>query len=129
MLGAPSLLTLELKQQIRLHVLDNIPYKEIQQILDISPGTWSNWVWDNYQGFRDDLNNWKKERMIRKASIKIETLVDSEDERVALDASKFLASTLGKEEYSTRTEQTGKDGAPLTVQVVQYANTPNPTQV
>lgn len=45
--------------------------------------------------------------------------LDASIERIKLDAAKFVASTQGKNEgYSTRTEQTGKDGEEITLGVV-----------
>ena len=37
----------------------------------------------------------------------------SKDERVAGDIAKFVAKTVGKDNYSDRTEHTGKDGKDL----------------
>jgi len=102
--GAPTELTKEVTLNIRQGVLDQKEYKKIQEELNIASGTWDYWVWTNYQGFRDNLINWKKERMIKKAEKKIETLSESEDERVALGASQFILKTLDKENYSEKTE-------------------------
>jgi hypothetical protein len=71
----------------------------------------------------------KRKRMLAKAEDRLERLIDSEDERVAADVSKFIAKTQGKDEgYSERTEHTGKDGKDLTVKIVNYGNT-DPAQV
>lgn len=81
------------------------------------------------------LPNWlseskeRRKRMLAKAESKLELLLDSADERVVADISKFIAKTQGKDEgYSERTELTGKGGETLTVNVIQYAN-PDPVQV
>ena len=51
---------------------------------------------------------------MEKAEDNLEVLLDSEDERVKGDMTKFVAKTLGKDEgYSERTEHTGKDGKDL----------------
>lgn len=43
---------------------------------------------------------------------------DSQLKKIKLDASKFVAERLGKDDgYSTRNEQTGKGGAPIAVEV------------
>lgn len=106
--GAPSELTKELTLKIRQGVLDHKEYKKIQEELDIPTGTWDYWVWDNYHGFRDSLNQWKHERMVKKAERKVDILIESEDERVALEASKFTLKTLDKENYSEKTEMEHK---------------------
>ena len=52
--------------------------------------------------------------MLNKAEKRLEKLIESKDERVAADVSKFIAKTQGKNEgYSERTELTGKDGEDL----------------
>lgn len=110
--------TLALK--IRPLVLEGVSYVEIQKLLDISPNTWDTWVYKDFEGFRTNLNNWKKERMIKKAEKTIEELIYAEDDRVRLDASKFTLETLNKEEYSKRSELTGKDGEALTINVTSF---------
>lgn len=65
----------------------------------------------------------RRKRMLEKAEKRLDTLIDSEDERVSADVSKFVAKTIGKDEgYSDRTEHTGKNGETLTVNVIQYGN-------
>lgn len=53
---------------------------------------------------RTSLINWKHERMTKKAEVKVETLIESEDEKVALNASTFVLERLNKKEYSSKTE-------------------------
>lgn len=113
--GRPTELTEELTLKIRQGVLDNKSYIQIQQELDISPNTWDTWVYKDYNGFRADLNNWKKERMIKKAEKVVDKSMDSDTEKIALDAAQFTLETLGKLDYSKRTELTGKDGGSIKV--------------
>jgi hypothetical protein len=114
--GRKSDLTEELTLEIRKLYLDGENYKNIQEILDIVPGTWDRWVYLNYRDFRTKLQNWKKERLVRKAEINLDILMDSEDERVRTSNTQFTLETLGKEDgYSKRTELTGKDGTALTI--------------
>lgn len=113
--GCPTKLTKELSLKIRELVLDGENYIDIQRKLEISAGTWDYWVYDNYQGFRDDLQNWKYEKMVRKAEKKVDILIDSEDEKVALNASQFILSRLNKEKYSDRTEHTGENGKDIKI--------------
>lgn len=56
----------------------------------------------------------RRKRMLAKAEARLEILIESEDERVSADVSKFIAKTQGKDQgYSDRTEHTGKDGEKL----------------
>ena len=114
--GCPSKLTPQLTFKIREGVLKGKLYKTIQKELDISPDTWDGWVHRDYQGFRDDLQNWRHEKMVKKAEKQVNKLIKSDDERISLNASQFTLETLGKTNYSKRSEITGKDGKDLTMQ-------------
>lgn len=127
--GAPTLLTEELTLKIRQQVLEGVNYKVIQSSLDINENTWDTWVYKNYQGFRDTLMEWKKERLIRKAEKLSDEILDAEhiDEkgklntdiiRVKQKESEFVRETLGKDVgYSKRNELTGKNGEALAIAV------------
>jgi len=52
-----------------------------------------------------------------KGEIKVDLL------RVQTDVAKHVTNTLGKEEYSTRSELTGKDGKDLPTPIIQLPNT------
>lgn len=114
-IGRPTELTEELTLKIRQGVLDNKSYIQIQQELDINSNTWDTWVYKDYDSFRTNLNNWRKERMIKKAEKVVDKSMDSETEKIALDAAQFTLETLGKLDYSKRTEHTGKDGGSIVV--------------
>lgn len=113
--GRPTDLSEELSLQIRGYVLDGMNYKTIQQTLDISPNTWDTWYYRNQKDFRVKLNDWKKERLIRKSEKLSEEILDlphlteegktdTDILRVKQKESEFIRNTLGKMEYSTRTE-------------------------
>lgn len=121
-MARPTDLTDELTLQIRKFVLEGQSYKNIQQILEIPDGTWDAWVYKDHKDFRKMLTDWKHERMIKKAELNVEVLQESEDEKVALQANTFVLETLGKKNYSKRSEMTGADGKDLVVQVVQYGD-------
>ncbi len=53
------------------------------------------------------------DQMLNKAEKNLEKLLDSKDEKVQLDTTKFVASRLGKKKWSERTEHTGADGKDL----------------
>ncbi len=63
----------------------------------------------------------KKRRlgMYVKAEKVLEQTLDDyqKDAKLAQDTAKFVAKTLGKEEYSERTEVTGENGAPLAIEI------------
>jgi hypothetical protein len=61
----------------------------------------------------------EKKRLIEKAKKKLEVFLESEDEKVAQDTTKFILKTIGKDEgFSERTEHTGKDGKDLIPQPI-----------
>lgn len=55
----------------------------------------------------------KHQRMLNKAEIKLEAFMDSDDEKIAQDTTKFIAKTIGKSIYSERSEMTGANGKDL----------------
>ncbi len=93
--------------KIRELVLANTNEKEIAKTLDIPISTWDYWKWKNYQSFSDKLLSYKHERMLNKAEANLEVLQESEDERVALQANTFIMETVGKKNYSKKTETEG----------------------
>ena len=102
--GRPTELTEELTFKIRKLVLEGQTYKNIQEILEISPDTWDGWVWRDYKGFRKQLVDWDKEIMVDRAKENLHTLLASEDERVQADMTKFTLSTLAKSDFSSKVE-------------------------
>jgi len=102
--GPKTLLTKELTAKIRKLILEGMSYVNIQETLEINASTWDNWYYDNYEDFRKFVNDIVHERRVKKAGSVIEATMASEDERLALDASKFTAETLGKADYSKKTE-------------------------
>jgi hypothetical protein len=61
----------------------------------------------------------KRDRLILKAEKNLENLLDETDVRVKADMTKFTLSRLKKEEYSDRSEVTGKGGETLTINIVR----------
>ena len=60
----------------------------------------------------------RRKRMLNKAENALDRLLESEDDKIVLDASKFVAKTLGKNDgYSERTEHTGADGEKLVIEI------------
>lgn len=69
----------------------------------------------------------KKKRLLMKAEKVLEDSLDGDDKKLAQDSAKFIAKTVGKEDYSERTEMTGKNGEKLTVNLVQFNENNNDT--
>ena len=122
--GPESNLTEELTLKIRELVLQGALYKDIQARLEILSTTWDQWVYKDYKDFRKNLNSWKAERLIKKSERLSEEILDMKHKnsldlveegilRVKQKESEFIRKTLGKEEYSDRSELTGKDGKDL----------------
>lgn len=110
--------------KIRELTLEYRTEKEIAEILEVPLSTWNYWKWKNFHSFSDKLLSYKHERILKKAESNVEVLLESEDERVASDITKFTLETLGKNKgYAKRSELTGKDGKDL-VDFSELRNTP-----
>jgi phage terminase small subunit len=71
----------------------------------LSDSTGNDWV-------KNIIKNYK---LKSKAERNLNNLLDSKDEKVKADMTKFTLKTLGKDEYSERTEITGAEGRDLGV--------------
>ena len=108
--GPKTELTDKLVLEIRKMVLDGKSYVEIQQELEINASTWDTWVYKNYQGFRNNLVDWKHERILKKCEKLSEEIldinhtgdngVDSRILSIKQKESEFIRSTLDKKHYS-----------------------------
>ncbi len=115
--GRPSELEdKEFLLKIKELVLEGKSEVEMQEILEIPKGTWNTWKYTNFHNFSDLMLIYKQERILLKAEANMEVLLESADERVMADMTKFSLETLGKDKgYSKRTEMTGKDGKELKI--------------
>lgn len=67
-----------------------------------------------------------KKQLLKKAELRLDKSIDSADERIALDASKFVAARIGKDEgWADRQEHTGEGGAPITIQIAKEISDKN----
>ena len=77
--------------------------------------------------FKERLSKLKRREMLSKAERNLDKIMDlplEDKANVVLDASKFIAKTLGKDEgYSDRSELTGKDGKDITLLSEEQINT------
>lgn len=130
--GRPTDLTDELLIKIKELVLDGKNLKEIANIIQIPEVTIYTWHSRNYLDFYQKVENWKRDRKLMLAEKNIEEFLlmdtintgaskkgevfeynDSGLVRVKADISKFVSETLGKDNYSKRSELTGLDGKDL----------------
>jgi len=102
--GRPSLLTDELLLKIRESILAGNNLKETANICEIDEQRIYDWNLNNYRDLSTLIDTWVAQRRLTKAEKKIEQLIDADDEKVALNASTFIAETIGKKTYSKKTE-------------------------
>jgi len=124
--GRPSELTEELLLKIRECVLDGCDLKSMAQRLGLNIDTVYGWHQRNYEGFTDKFLAYKHERILKSAEARLEVSIDSDDEKVALNAAQFALETLNKKHYSKRSELTGTDGKDLPITGFIYTD-PNAT--
>ena len=104
--------------KFRTMYLEGKTIKEINETLEFNQGTFDGYYYLNKNGLRDFCNDCKSELFIRKTeaiSSKIMAM-DTDalsDKRLAIQQkeAEFIRESLGKNLYSKRIEQTGKDGA------------------
>jgi len=68
----------------------------------------------------------RRKRMLLKAEKRLETLIDSEDERVSADVSKHITKTLGRDDYAEKQIQEHK--GKIVIDKIEYI-TPNETNI
>lgn len=124
MAGRPTKLTDEILTEIKNMLLDGYSEKEIIQELDIPRSTWFTWRHDNYDDFRTNVLDWRKEYKLSLADRVSEEILNTPavNEEGKADTSlmgikqkeaQFLRETLGKDQYSKRSELTGANGKDL----------------
>ena len=118
--GAPTEVTNEFLNLIKEQVLIGGCDKDIcKRIINPSTnkplayGTWMSWKTRNYRNFDILLEGFRDAALVAKAELNFNDLLSSDDEKIRLDTSKFIATTLKKNKYSTRQELTGADNKPL----------------
>lgn len=131
--GRPTNLTKELLQQIKQSVLDGNTLRKTAEVCGLSEGVLYAWHGNNYLNLGDKIEGWRRDRKLLKAESNIEEMLEMDirntgvtkdgkqvyeyDDigklRVKAEITKFVAETLGKKHYSTRTEHTGVDGKDL----------------
>lgn len=137
--GRPTELNDVFCLKIRQWVLEGKTLKEIAELSEIPYDTMQGWVSRNYEGFADRMHTYKLERRLAKAEANIDEILDmdvtnkevvkigfGEDVeyemkefkdpkliKIKADISTFVSETVGKKDYSKRTELTGDKGGPI----------------
>lgn len=104
-----SLLDIDTKAKVRTMWMQNMSITDICNTLGISTGTWDSYYWLNKNGFRDFVNDIKREYFLKGAErVSAEVLSQEAEGNAKLLAikqkeSEFLRETLGKDlGYSKR---------------------------
>lgn len=125
--GRKTNLDEELVREIKQSILDGNDLKTTANICEIPESTLYTWHSDNYLNLADKILNWKHERMLKLAEMNLEGIMglgisDKDSLKVVADVSKFVSETLGKKNYSKRSELTGEDGKELQPVLVKFIN-------
>jgi hypothetical protein len=108
-----SLLENNTRNKVRSLWLEGLNIKTICETLGVGVGTWEEYYWNNKQGFRDFIQEVKKEEFLRNAesiSRKVFNRDDDTAKTLAIQQkeAEFLRETLGKDlGYSKRIETIG----------------------
>jgi len=122
----PMLEDTELLRKIKESILAGNDLRTTANVCGIPESTLYTYHSDNYLNIADKILNWKHERMLKLAEMNLEGIMslgisDKDSIKVVADVSKFVSETLGKKNYSKRSELTGEDGKELkTVTEINY---------
>lgn len=133
--GRKTDLTDELFVEIKRLTLEGKNLREMSKVMEIPEVTIYSWHGNNYNNFRDKVEGWRRDRKLMLANNVIEEMLtmpvmvtriegygeDKEEVvktepalvKIKQDTAKFVLETLDKDNYSKRTENTGKDGKDL----------------
>lgn len=138
--GRPTDMTSELVKKIKQSILDGNDLKTTAKICGIDEQKIYNWKYDNYLNISDKIEGWKRDRKLMLAEKNIEEFLtmtdtniketergikefkDSQLTRIKADISKFVAETLGRNDYSKRNELSGPNGKELQPVLVKFIN-------
>lgn len=112
---------------IRECILEGMSYKETAEVCGIPLSTFYTWRSDNYLGLADKMAVWRIESKLDRSDYNLDQILkldvnDKDFVRPVLDASKFVKETLDKENYSKRSEITGKDGKDINQVLVKFVD-------
>lgn len=134
--GRKSTLTKELLSKIHDGILAGKTDVAIKEELKINNGTWCNWFVDNFEGFRDRVEGWRRDYILGLAKKNLPEFLTMATEseknndgevisftdpalvRIKADMTKFTLETLGNKEYSKLTKLAGPDGQELGIVIL-----------
>lgn len=126
--GRPTELDDELCLKIREFVLDGKTQKEIAKLCGLAEETIESWIWRNYKGFADRYRLYKNEHRLKKAEafgdylLNEEQRKDKEILKLKQKEAEFIRETLGKKDYSKRSELGGVEDKPIIVKTINYGD-------
>ena len=125
--GRNTVLTDELFGKIKQSILDGNDLRKTASVCEIPESTLYTWSSDNYLDFNTRVEGWRRDRKLILADRNIEGILclgvsDKQVIKVVADMSKFVKETLDKENYSKRSELTGKGGTQLIPENTQAIN-------
>lgn len=140
--GRPTELNDELRLKIKSELIDldeRPTMAKISELTGVNYNTVKYWISINYKGFTEFFDGVKRDWKLQKAQENIEEFLtmktenqmvnkkgevinfdDAKLKKIKADATFFVAETLGKKNYSKRTEMTGIDGKDLQIQIINY---------
>lgn len=144
--GRPTDLTKEVIAKIKQAILKGKTLKQFAEESGVSYSTLTGWTYENKANLSDKIEGWKRDRKILLATKNLEEFLEMQTAnsvtgkdgeeyvkidpalvRVKADMTKFTLETLAKENYSKRSELTGKDGEQLnTVVSFNYVKPDSP---
>jgi hypothetical protein len=127
--GRPTDLTPELFGKIKGYVFEGRSLKEMANLSGIAECTIYEWSSENYLGFKDKVEGWRRDSHLEKADKNFAKILDMDVNdkdfvKTIADISKFVKETLDKPNYSKRTELGGLNNKDLQINIVTYADHP-----
>jgi len=132
--GPKTELTKELFKKIKESILEGNDLTKTANVCEIDRQKLYNWHCDNYLNIRDRIAVWRLEGKLKRAEGRSDEIlslsvtdaegkVDSSVASIVQKESQFIRKTLGKDNYSERTELTGKDGEAIRISKEEEALT------
>jgi hypothetical protein len=135
--GPESTLTDDLLRKIKECILDGKNLKETAEICEIPVNTLYDWKKDNRLNINDKIAVWDLNRKLMKSERNLEYYLDIEDEndpkkmKIKLEASMFVAKTIGSATYSPlqKVENSGSIDIKISKEVAEKYNDINTSTI
>ncbi len=122
--GPETMLDKELLAKIEEHVVDGGSLASFAKQSGMSESTLYDWSYKNVSSLNDNMKTWRLMAKLKKAEQRAEEIlslplqdpdgkIDGSVLRAVQKEAEFIRETLDKENYSKRTENTGKNGKDL----------------